>query len=352
MNASLRFFALAPWLVLAACGGPDAPPLQTADGKIQVIFQADARWLQEQGRAEMESALARFADIDLVYAHNDPMARGAQLAAEQAGRAADIRFVGIDALPQEGLRYVRTGKLAATFTYPTCGAEAVDLAVLLGQRVEVPRELILGTRVHTGGNIEAGGEAVPAPGDDLLRELRQTNAQLLTAAGLGAARPDAPLRIGMSQCNSAEPWRAQMNQDIATRAAAYDGRVELLQRDAQNDPNTQREQVLELVQAAVDVVLVSPKEEVVLVSAAKAALAAGIPVVVLDRRLGSDDYTVFLGGNNVAIGRAAGEFVREALGDQGGRIVEIQGLMTSSPARERHQGFAEALGLRAPGAGD
>ena len=44
------------------------------------------KWLEPEARSEMESALARKPDIDLVYAHNDPGAHGAYLAAQAAGR--------------------------------------------------------------------------------------------------------------------------------------------------------------------------------------------------------------------------------------------------------------------------
>ncbi|MEJ5239181.1 MAG: substrate-binding domain-containing protein, partial [Limisphaera sp.] len=39
---------------------------------IEVVFEADMKWLEPEARKEMESALARFPRIDLVYAHNDP----------------------------------------------------------------------------------------------------------------------------------------------------------------------------------------------------------------------------------------------------------------------------------------
>ena len=41
-----------------------------------------------------------------------------------------------------------------------------------------------------------------------------------------------------------------------------------------------------------------------------------------------------------------GRTVVVGAGKAGGAIVELEGLMTSSPARERHDGFAEALGLQ------
>ena len=53
---------------------------------IEVIFEADMQWLEPNARKEMESALARFDKIDLVYAHNDPGAHGAYLAAKAVGK--------------------------------------------------------------------------------------------------------------------------------------------------------------------------------------------------------------------------------------------------------------------------
>lgn len=53
---------------------------------IQVAFEADMKWLEPDARKEMESALARLSKIDAVYAHNDPGAHGAWLAAKAANR--------------------------------------------------------------------------------------------------------------------------------------------------------------------------------------------------------------------------------------------------------------------------
>jgi ribose transport system substrate-binding protein len=109
----------------------------------------------------MESALARFPQIDLVYAHNDPGAHGAYLAAKAAGREKQIKFVGIDALPQEGVAYVRQGILDATFEYPTGGAEAIATALKILRGEPVPREITLGSRLFTRDNVAAGGQPLP-----------------------------------------------------------------------------------------------------------------------------------------------------------------------------------------------
>ncbi len=124
---------------------------------VEVIFEADMKWLEPDARKEMESALARFSEIDLVYAHNDPGAHGAYLAARAAGRERSMLFVGIDALPHEGQMYVKQGVLAATFEYPTGGKEAIETARAILSGKKVAREITLKSRVFTRENIDKGG---------------------------------------------------------------------------------------------------------------------------------------------------------------------------------------------------
>ncbi len=128
---------------------------------IEVIFEADMKWLEPDARKEMESALARFNQIDLVYAHNDPGAHGAYLAAKAAGREKQMKFVGIDALPHEGVAYVKQGILDATFQYPTGGAEAIETALKILAGETVPKKIVLGSRVFDRSNVEQGGKALP-----------------------------------------------------------------------------------------------------------------------------------------------------------------------------------------------
>ena len=129
--------------------------------QIDVVFEADMKWLEPNARREMESALARFPSIDLVYGHNDPAAHGAYLAAKAAGRADGIAFVGIDGLPQEGQMYVKQGVLSACFEYPTGGREAIETALAILNGKTVPREITLPSRVYTRDNIDRGGEWLP-----------------------------------------------------------------------------------------------------------------------------------------------------------------------------------------------
>ncbi|MEQ8846672.1 substrate-binding domain-containing protein [Botrimarina sp.] len=161
-----------------------------------------------------------------------------------------------------------------------------------------------------------------------------------SAPGAGSGQPR--WTIGMSQCNLGEPWRVQMNADLQ-RAADSHPEVELILNNADNDTLKQRAQIEEFVSAGVDLLIVSPKEAQPLTEPIAKAYRAGIPVIVLDRQVLGDQYTCFIGADNQAIGRAAGEWVA-ANAPEGAKVVELQGLMTSVPAQDRHAGFLEGLG--------
>ena len=147
--------------------------------------------------------------------------------------------------------------------------------------------------------------------------------------------------IGMSQCNLGEPWRVQMNQDIKNEATNFP-EIRAIYKDAQNDSLKQRAQIEEFISAGVDLIVVSPKEAAPLTQPVAAAYEKGIPVIVLDRRVIGDKYTCFIGADNKIIGKAAGRWIVEKLGAKG-KVVELKGLMTSTPGQDRHTGFREGI---------
>jgi energy-coupling factor transporter ATP-binding protein EcfA2 len=125
------------------------------------------RTLDARRMAVADALLKAHPDANAVYAHNDPMAEGAYLAADAAGRAADLAFTGIDALPipSGGIKAVEQGRLKATYVYPTGGREAIDLAKkILIDCTEVPKTTTLETQQVTAENAaqvytQLGGQA-------------------------------------------------------------------------------------------------------------------------------------------------------------------------------------------------
>ncbi|MGH3727980.1 MAG: substrate-binding domain-containing protein [Micromonosporaceae bacterium] len=144
--------------------------------------------------------------------------------------------------------------------------------------------------------------------------------------------------IGMSQANNAEPYREVMNKDIVTAAKKVKG-FKVTVADAAQDNSKQVSDVENFITQQVDLLIISPNEAKPLTAVVKKAYDKGIPVIVLDRKVEGDAYTAFIGGDNVEIGRKAGEYYAKELLPDGGKIVEIAGLPGATPAKERADGF-------------
>src|ERR1019366_4274814 len=157
---------------------------------------------------------------------------------------------------------------------------------------------------------------------------------------------DTKYLIGFSQANLAEPWRVAMNAEVAARARDFPD-MRIVYADAKQDNATQVADVENFMRQKVDLLIISPNEAKPLTPVVQRAFAGGIPVIVLDREIEGDSYTTFIGANNRAIGHAAGEYADSVLGGQGD-IVEIRGLPGSTPARDRSDGFREAI-AKSPG---
>ena len=159
------------------------------------------------------------------------------------------------------------------------------------------------------------------------------------------------LVIGISQCSD-DIWRTKLNDELAL--AARINRVDIRFSSADDDSRRQMQQIRQFVADGVDLLIVSPNQTHTITPAVEQAFDAGIPVILFDRKIDSDKYTAFIGADNVEIGRMMGQLVADLLEGKG-LVVEIPGLEGSSPADDRHKGFAQALSacpgvklLRAP----
>ncbi len=122
--------------------------------------------------------------------------------------------------------------------------------------------------------------------------------------------------FGFSQATIVEPWRVQFNKDMQ-KEADKNPEIQLIITDGQDKTEKQVADVESLIQQGVDVLLVSPKESAGLTGVIIKAIDAKIPVIVLDRNVNTDKYTQFIGGDNVVIGKAAGEYAVKLLGGPG-----------------------------------
>lgn len=146
--------------------------------------------------------------------------------------------------------------------------------------------------------------------------------------------------IGFSQCTN-DLWRQIMMIQMQAEAAKYP-ELSIVVSNAHNNTQLQIDQIREFIEAKVDLLIISPNESEPVTPIAVEAFDMGIPTIIWDRKIHSDHYTTCISADNYDIGRDVGRYINTIL-SEGSTILEITGLMSSSPAVERHKGFlAEA----------
>lgn len=118
--------------------------------KIKLVAVQPVDWMEDQAVTVFSAMLQSHPDIKLVYTSNDLAAAGAYIAAKQAGKVDQVKIIGTDGLPgpSGGIRAVADGQWAATYTYPTGAAQALELAkkILIDCATEVPRNVVVPTQ--------------------------------------------------------------------------------------------------------------------------------------------------------------------------------------------------------------
>ncbi|MBR1410548.1 MAG: substrate-binding domain-containing protein [Prevotella sp.] len=153
-------------------------------------------------------------------------------------------------------------------------------------------------------------------------------------------------KIGVAQCSKG-PWREKVNQEMLAAQHLYEHDVKVDIVNSVDDPDLQAHQIDSLAKTDIDLMVVAPYEDSPVINEAVArVLKAGIPVVSFDRKT-SADYTAFIGGNNVEAGFIVGQYIASMVkGEEKGEkplVMEITGLLSSTPALERHRGFEKAM---------
>jgi ABC-type sugar transport system substrate-binding protein len=167
-----------------------------------------------------------------------------------------------------------------------------------------------------------------------------------TGNDTGSGTDDGKITLGFSQVGAESGWRTANTVSIKESAAAAG--IDLKFDDAQGKQENQITAIRNFIQQKVDVIAFSPKVETGFETVLKEAKDAGIPVILTDRAVDTQDktlYKTFLGSDFVKEGKASGEWlVNEMKGASADvNIVELQGTTGSAPANDRKKGFAEAI---------
>jgi ribose transport system substrate-binding protein len=150
----------------------------------------------------------------------------------------------------------------------------------------------------------------------------------------------ATYRIGLSLSTLNNPFFVTL-RDGALQAAAGLG-VEVIVADGRDNPAKQLGDIEDFVQQKLDLIVINPTDSDAIVTAVEEANKAGIPVITVDRGANGGMVIAHIASDNVAGGMMAGEYVAMLLGEKG-NVVELEGIVGTSAARDRGQGFGAAI---------
>ena len=167
-----------------------------------------------------------------------------------------------------------------------------------------------------------------------------------SASGGAANKALDKIVVGFAQVGAESGWRTANTKDI--QDSFKTAGIQLKFSDAQQKQENQIKAIRSYIQQGVDYIAFSPVVQTGWDAVLNEAKAAGIPVILTDRAVDSQDktlYKTFLGSDFVAEGKKAGDWVTAQYKDAAStvNIVQLEGTTGSAPAIDRSSGFADAI---------
>lgn len=177
---------------------------------------------------------------------------------------------------------------------------------------------------------------------------------MLTACGSdsdsASGNDDGTITMGFAQVGAESGWRTANTKSI--QESAEEAGIELKFSDAQQKQENQIKAIRSYIQQKVDIIAFSPVVETGWDAVLQEAKRAGIPVILTDRAVDSEDtslYETFLGSDFILEGEKAGEWLVENAaemdvdGNGAINVVQLEGNTGAAPAIDRAEGFANAI---------
>ncbi|WP_019614595.1 ribose ABC transporter substrate-binding protein RbsB [Psychromonas ossibalaenae] len=164
------------------------------------------------------------------------------------------------------------------------------------------------------------------------------SAAVISASFSATAMAQDTLAMVVSTLNN--PFFVTMKEGAEKKADQLGYKLIVL--DSQNDPSKELSNVEDLIIRGVKAILINPTDSDAVSNAIRIANQAKIPVLTLDRGASRGDVVSHIASDNVAGGEMAGKFISEKIGKDA-RVIQLEGIAGTSAARERGQGFMNAV---------
>jgi ribose transport system substrate-binding protein len=165
-------------------------------------------------------------------------------------------------------------------------------------------------------------------------------ASLSFGASLSSIAQSKDVTIGLAVANLQADFFNQIKQSVEAEAKAKG--VTVITVDAKGDSATQVSQVQDLITRGVKALIYIPAGATAAGVPVKAAKAANIPVICVDRTPPDAPGDTFIATDSVSAAKSLGEYVGKITSGKG-KIGILQGQLGTTPEQDRDKGFNEAL---------
>lgn len=159
-------------------------------------------------------------------------------------------------------------------------------------------------------------------------------------------------KVGFANSSLDNPWRVGIQSAIEKNFERYP-EVTLITNEAGEDPIRLNNNIEDMIAQGVDMILCCTVEAEPFEVSATLCADEGIPLILVDRGINSDNYTCFIAQSNFQIGYDsadwAAEKMEERYGEIKGKVVELQGVPGNLPAEQRRESFHEYAAENYPG---
>lgn len=150
------------------------------------------------------------------------------------------------------------------------------------------------------------------------------------------------IKIGFSQSISEDDsWRKSMDNSMKVEASLHP-EIDLSIYNANSSSKKQISDIETMIDNNMDVIIIAPLGNDSITPVIDKAFKKGIPIIILDRKVNTPNYTTFIGSDNVEVGKIAGKYIASRA-NKVTNVLEIRATTNISPGVERSLGFKQVL---------
>jgi len=179
-----------------------------------------------------------------------------------------------------------------------------------------------------------GGETGTTAGEGGEFQMRVEIPQTEDMVDTAEYQTDLPWVIGYSDASLTNSARVFINQFALWAASEYPEIEEVARTDANDSPEKQVSDIEDLLVRGVDCLIVASTSEEAIDPAIEQAMAEGVPVVIQERDVTTDDFVSHINIRLDDLGRIQAEGAAEILGGEG-QVVLLEGVAGSAAELSR-----------------